>query len=103
MKRFVCGSDATRCRRPPTRALLMPDQPSVPTPMPAPVPPPPGHRRRRGSLADLFALRRDVPAWQQAAAGLLCVALVFAAWWFVTRGETDEEHILSGMPSPAET
>ena len=80
----------------------MPDHPSVPTPMPPPAPAPPGHRRRRGSLADLFALRKEIPLWQQALAGLLCVALVFGLWWYVTRGETEEDRILA-MPSPAET
>jgi NitT/TauT family transport system permease protein len=70
--------------------------------MPPPAPAPPGHRRRRGSLADLFALRKEIPLWQQALAGLLCVALVFGLWWYVTRGETEEDRILA-MPSPAET
>jgi ABC-type nitrate/sulfonate/bicarbonate transport system permease component len=34
-----------------------------------------------------------------------CIALCFAAWWFVTRGETEEDRIVSAtsLPSPAET
>jgi NitT/TauT family transport system permease protein len=50
----------------------------------------------------LFALRKEIPPWQSALFGLLCVALVFGLWWFVTRSE---HRIIDyyTLPSPAET
>lgn len=62
--------------------------------------------RAPGRLADLFALRKEVPLWQAVLCGLLCVAACFGLWWFVTRGETDDDRILprtKGLYSPAET
>jgi NitT/TauT family transport system permease protein len=35
--------------------------------------------------------------------GGLAIALTFAVWWFVTRGEAVEERILPTIPSPGET
>jgi NitT/TauT family transport system permease protein len=51
--------------------------------------------RLRGEIHPLVALALSV----------LCIALCLAAWWFVTRGETGEERIISpaALPSPAET
>lgn len=56
-------------------------------------------RRRVGSL------RVEIPAWQAITLGLACVAVVFALWWFVTRGSSVESRIVSPtlLPSPAET
>ena len=55
--------------------------------------------------AGSLALRRPIPAWQAVLLGLASVLLVLAAWWYVTRGETGEERIISAvkMPSPRET
>jgi NitT/TauT family transport system permease protein len=52
----------------------------------------------------LFTLRKEAPLWQQLLFGLLCIAVCFGAWWWVTRGEP-EERILSPaeLPSPVET
>lgn len=71
-------------------------KPPAPEPLsPAPSKPP------RGSLA----LRRPVPTWQGILLGVLCIGVVLAAWWFVTRGPTGEERLVgpSTLPSPAET
>lgn len=61
----------------------------------------PASVRPTGSLA----LRRPIPAWQAVLLGLASVLLVLGAWWYVTRGETGEERIVSAvkMPSPRET
>jgi NitT/TauT family transport system permease protein len=61
---------------------------------------------RRGArpFRDFFALRKEALLWQQIALGLLCIALVFGLWWFVTRGEAEERLVsYSLLPSPAET
>lgn len=52
-----------------------------------------------------LALRQTIPAWQAVLLGLASVLLVLGAWWYVTRGETGEERIISAvkMPSPRET
>jgi NitT/TauT family transport system permease protein len=51
---------------------------------------------------DFFALRREITIWQGLFFGLLCIALVFGLWWFVTDGE---EPIVSPytLASPAKT
>jgi len=61
-----------------------------------------GSPRRDGG--SFFALRRPIPQWQAIMFGLLCIFIVYALWWFVTRG-SGEERILSHaeLPSPAET
>jgi NitT/TauT family transport system permease protein len=53
-----------------------------------------------------FSLRAGAPAWQVVVFSLLCLAVCFAAWWYVTAGESDEERIIppsKGLPSPRET
>jgi NitT/TauT family transport system permease protein len=54
---------------------------------------------------DLFKIRHEVPRWQAAVFGLLCVLATLALWAFVTRGETSEERTVSALvlPSPQET
>ncbi|MEZ4399464.1 MAG: ABC transporter permease [Kofleriaceae bacterium] len=49
-------------------------------------------------------LRVDPPAWIGKLLGLACVALVLAVWWFVTRGATAADRIISPskLPSPGE-
>ena len=51
------------------------------------------------------SLRIEIPAWQAVLLGLACVAVCFAAWWFVTRGERVEERIVSPtvLPGPEAT
>ena len=52
----------------------------------------------------LFAFRRPIPQWLGIVLGLLCLALVLAAWWFVTRGPHEERLLgYNSLPSPAET
>src|SRR4051812_37355737 len=75
-----------------------------PTPgLPADTAPAEGRPPRR--LPELFGLRKEIPSWQVAFFSLLCIALAFGLWWFVTRGEP-EQRILppsKGLPSPRET
>lgn len=58
-------------------------------------------RRLRG----LFALRKEIPPWQELFFGGLCIAVCYALWWLVTRGEPGERllPLSSGIPSPEET
>lgn len=83
-------------------AEAVPTAPATP-PQPSPVVVPPSGppRARRGSF---FVLRGEVPAWQAALFGAVCVVLCLALWGFLTKGEP-EERILSPaiLPSPAET
>jgi NitT/TauT family transport system permease protein len=82
----------------------MPDKP--PAPPPGPVPHGAGIGR---SLAVLFrsglALRRTIPTWQTVAFALLCIAVCFGLWWYVTRERADGERLIQryALPSPAET
>jgi NitT/TauT family transport system permease protein len=83
----------------------MADEPAThPSPgVPADTGPAEGRPPRR--LPELFGLRKGVPTWQVAFFSLLCIALCFGLWWFVTRGEP-EQRILppsKGLPSPRET
>lgn len=75
---------------------------SAPAPLP-PEHPAPGLRVQEG----WFALRRPIPLWQSLSLGALCLGLVLAVWWFVTRspGGQSEGRIVSSyvLPSPAET
>ena len=52
-----------------------------------------------------FALRYQVGRWQAIMLGALCILICGAIWWFLTRGATVEERLLSPsiLPSPAET
>jgi ABC-type nitrate/sulfonate/bicarbonate transport system permease component len=53
----------------------------------------------------VFALRKEIPAWQAVICAVACVALFFGAWWYVTKGEIVEERIYPPyiLPSPSET
>lgn len=55
-------------------------------------------------LGGLFDIRRPAPVWQVIVCSLLCLAVCYGLWWFLTRGP-GEERILSrtALPSPAET
>ncbi len=57
---------------------------------------------RRGRY---FELRRPVHFVTSFLLGLACLALSFGIWWFLTRGESGEERIISPilLPSPMET
>src|SRR5688572_20956168 len=61
-------------------------------------------RLRRESGGSFFGLRRPIPKWFGLLLGLLCIALVFGIWWWVTHGAY-EARILGPtiLPSPAET
>jgi len=51
------------------------------------------------------ALRSEIPAWQAAALGVVCLVVCLVIWWGLTRGETTESRILNPniLPSPLET
>jgi ABC-type nitrate/sulfonate/bicarbonate transport system permease component len=52
----------------------------------------------------LFVLRREIPAWQAAVSGIVCVTMVLGLWWLVTRGEPEQRIVgPTVLPSPAET
>lgn len=53
----------------------------------------------------MISLRKELPLWQVALLGVACIGLCYAAWSYTTRGESDEERIISSvvLPSPAET
>ncbi|MCU0978513.1 MAG: ABC transporter permease [Pirellulaceae bacterium] len=50
-------------------------------------------------------LRSEIPTWQAAALGAVCLVVCLVLWWGLTRGETVESRILSPtiLPSPQET
>lgn len=50
-------------------------------------------------------LRAEIPAWQAALLGVLCLAVCGAIWWWLTSGAIVEERLLvpAVLPSPAET
>ena len=52
-----------------------------------------------------FPIRGQIGVVSSIVLGVLCVALVFGLWWFVTRGEPAETRIVSpqALPSPSET
>jgi ABC-type nitrate/sulfonate/bicarbonate transport system permease component len=80
-------------------------EPSLASPA-APAPGSPTGRKRRPRGGGLFALRQPIPRWQSVSFSLLGVASVLLIWWFLTRGETVEDRILStskGLYSPWET
>lgn len=83
----------------------MPEQPPPLAPVPTPAPPPPEGWLRRQTRT-LFALRGQLALWQEVLLGLLCVAVIYGLWWYVTRGD-DEHRILSAIAtsiySPEET
>jgi ABC-type nitrate/sulfonate/bicarbonate transport system permease component len=52
----------------------------------------------------VFHLRAPIPAWQALLWSALCIALCYAGWWYVTRGDAEERIIGPLMlPSPEET
>lgn len=55
--------------------------------------------------AGSLALRKPIPIWEAVLLSLASVLLVLGLWWYVTRGETGEDRIISAvkMPSPRET
>lgn len=52
-----------------------------------------------------IALRGEISVWRAVVFSAVSIALCFFAWWFVTRGDTPEERIISqaALPSPGET
>ena len=52
-----------------------------------------------------IALRGEIGLLSALVLSAACIALCFGAWWFVTRGATAEERIISrtSLPSPGET
>jgi ABC-type nitrate/sulfonate/bicarbonate transport system permease component len=50
-------------------------------------------------------LRSEIPLWQAAILGAVCLALCFGVWWWLTRGAEADQRILTGtvLPSPVET
>jgi ABC-type nitrate/sulfonate/bicarbonate transport system permease component len=78
-----------------------------------PAPPPAAPRRGwlsrlagvpRAVLGRWLTIRGAIPPWQAAFLGIVCVALCFFAWWYVTLG-TPEERIVSPaiLPSLGDT
>ncbi|MDH3718083.1 MAG: ABC transporter permease [Planctomycetota bacterium] len=63
-------------------------------PQPAPI------RQRR-----IGRLRAPINRWEALLLGLLCIAVALGIWWFLTRGESAEDRIVSPtrLPSVAET
>ncbi len=59
----------------------------------------------RKAQSGWFSLRQPVPPWQSLSLAALSVALVFLAWWFVTRQEVREDRIIgyNTLPSVSET
>jgi ABC-type nitrate/sulfonate/bicarbonate transport system permease component len=53
----------------------------------------------------LFTIRKEIPTWEAFLYGVLCVACVFALWWYATTGEPAESRVLSPtqLTSPHET
>ena len=57
---------------------------------------------RRGT--SFMAFRRPIPQWVSLLLGLMCLAVVFGVWWFLTRGPHEERLLgYNSIPSPAET
>jgi ABC-type nitrate/sulfonate/bicarbonate transport system permease component len=55
--------------------------------------------------APWLRLRGEINPLMGIALGVLCIAVCFGLWWYVTHGETAEDRIVSPttLPSPAET
>src|SRR4051794_33578585 len=52
----------------------------------------------------VFAIRQTAPTWQMVVSSLLCLAVCYGLWWYVTRGPYDQRILpYSVLPSPAET
>src|SRR6516164_5994193 len=81
----------------------MADQPPALSPLPPPVGPRPPERGFLRHFREFFALRKEIPLWETIVFALLGIAVCFALWWAVTRGEP-EERLLSptSIPSPEE-
>ena len=55
-------------------------------------------------MGDWLKLRKPATTVESVGLGLLCVAIIYAGWWFITRGQAESR--LVGpltLPSPAET
>ncbi|WP_146598633.1 ABC transporter permease [Novipirellula aureliae] len=52
-----------------------------------------------------FPIRGPIRLTASVVLGILCVVMIYAAWWFVTAGEVAEERIVGpqALPSPTET
>ena len=52
-----------------------------------------------------FKLRQPIHLWISLALGLLSITIIFALWWYLTRGEQSENRLVNAatLPSPAET
>lgn len=68
------------------------------------APPPPVPTPQVAVGRRWFTIRSEVPKWQTVLASIVCIAVCFSLWWWVTRGAA-EERIVSAyaLPSPAET
>ncbi len=92
---------------PPSKSLLDPAAQSVEPAIPADTVVRKEERRDPVpvSRGRFFALRREIPLWQAALFAAVFIALVAALWFAVTRGETNEDRMISPitLPSPEET
>ena len=81
----------------------MPEQTDQSNP-PQEQPGPPAPHAGRQPRVPFFALRREIPRWVALFCGLLCIALVFGAWWQLTLGDPEQRVLSSSaLPSPADT
>jgi ABC-type nitrate/sulfonate/bicarbonate transport system permease component len=59
--------------------------------------------RNLGFWHQLTALRRATPSWLAYLLGAICLVLVFALWWWATRGEPEFRTLKpTAVPSPSE-
>lgn len=73
---------------------------AAPAPTPAPAPPDP---LPRNLFRNLLTLRREISFPTALLLGLLCIAVCFGLWWFVTWGESEERMMSpTQLPSPGE-
>jgi ABC-type nitrate/sulfonate/bicarbonate transport system permease component len=60
---------------------------------------------RQSWWSRFWTLRREIPLWQRAFWGLVCMVCVYGLWWWATAPDADGNRILSAVsfPSPNET